>query len=758
MGSSDEPAPFLQNVHARRHERLNGRWHFLMDPYEHGYWTYQGERQREEAYFNDRKPTCGTDRIEYDFDAADTLEVPGDWNSQRDDLLWYEGSIWYRQRFDFRVVPGERVFLYFAAVNYHARVFLNGEELGSHAGGFTPFQFEVTARLRDTDNSLVLLVNNRRRRDGVPALNTDWWNYGGPTRDVLLVRTPETFIRDYFLQLNDAGRLSGYVRLDGTRLRQRIRVAIREARLELVTETDSRGFAAIELPANVRLWSPQRPKLYDVLLTSENDEIRDQIGFRRVQTRGHELLLNGEPVFLRSVALHEQAPLRPARAHSLADARTLLGWACELGANCVRLAHYPHNERIVRLADALGLLVWAEIPVYWNMQWQNPDTLASARDQLSELIARDKNRAAVIIWSLGNETPVGEARNEFMRELIRTARHLDSTRLVSAAVERRYVNPTTLRIDDPLGQELDVIGCNEYIGWYDGLPEKAAAMQWQCAYEKPVFMSEFGADALQGYHGDELTRWTEEYQLNVYEHQLAMLERIPFLCGISPWILMDFRSPRRPLRGILDYYNRKGLLSERGIRKKAFACVRDHYASKMAAAGVIRCSMPPWHDWTAVDRATLVFVFRGAEVLLIQKLRGLGAGKINGPGGRLEPGETAFECATREVQEELCVTPKNLALVGELRFQFLDGHSIHGFVFTADDCEGEPLPTDEAIPQWTNRSAIPYDEMWADDRLWLPYVLEGKRFRGRFLFAGDYMLEHEVVVESSVAELGLSCP
>jgi 8-oxo-dGTP diphosphatase len=143
----------------------------------------------------------------------------------------------------------------------------------------------------------------------------------------------------------------------------------------------------------------------------------------------------------------------------------------------------------------------------------------------------------------------------------------------------------------------------------------------------------------------------------------------------------------------------------------------------------------------------LVFVMRGDQVLLIRKLRGLGAGKINGPGGRLEPGETALDCARREVEEELCVTPLGLQQRGELKFQFVDGHSIHGFVFTASGCLGEPQSTEEAIPIWTNRNAIPYAEMWADDRLWMPLLLEGRYFWGRFLFGGDEMLEHELRIE-----------
>ena len=158
--------------------------------------------------------------------------------------------------------------------------------------------------------------------------------------------------------------------------------------------------------------------------------------------------------------------------------------------------------------------------------------------------------------------------------------------------------------------------------------------------------------------------------------------------------------------------------------------------------------MPPWGSWSPVDRATLVFILRDDELLLIRKLRGLGAGKINGPGGRLEPGETAVACAKREVEEELHVTPLNLTEAGELRFQFVDGHSIHGFVFVANAFIGEPQATDEAIPIWTKRAAIPYQEMWADDVLWLPHLLAGRHFRGRFVFDGDVMLEHEVIVAS----------
>ncbi len=156
----------------------------------------------------------------------------------------------------------------------------------------------------------------------------------------------------------------------------------------------------------------------------------------------------------------------------------------------------------------------------------------------------------------------------------------------------------------------------------------------------------------------------------------------------------------------------------------------------------------PWSTWVPRERATLLFVRRDGAILLIRKKRGLGAGKINGPGGRIDPGETAEACAIREVQEELCVTPTGVQPAGELLFQFIDGYSLHGYVFTASGCEGIPEETDEAAPLWTSEKAIPYQEMWADDRIWLPFMLQGQTFVGRFLFDGDSMLGYDVEVKS----------
>ena len=575
-----QPAGLITNTVGRKTVSLDGEWRTIVDPYETGYYDYRYQPSSN-GYFKDAEPKSRSDLIEYDFDTSETLSVPGDWNSQKERLLFYEGTVWYKKIFDYEKQPNVRVFVYFGAANYLADVYLNGEKIGRHEGGFTPFNFEITKLVRAKNNSLIVKVDNKRRRDAVPTLNTDWWNYGGLTREVKLVEVPDTFVQDYFIQLQKGSRdhISGWVRLNGEKLNQKVTVRIPESRINQTFTANASGYAKISFNAGLSLWSPDEPKLYDVVVEAETDRVQDQIGFRTIEASGQNILLNGKPIFLRGISIHEEAPFRGGRAYSKKDAVTLLGWSKELGCNFVRLAHYPHNETIIREADKLGILVWSEIPVYWTILWDDPGTFRNAQTQLSEMIARDKNRAAVIIWSMANETPLGDSRLTFLRKLIEGTRSLDSTRLISAALERHYLEDgRTQMIDDPLGEYLDVLGVNEYVGWYDGLPEKIDTIEWKTKYDKPLIMSEFGAGALYGKHGDVLTRWSEEYQEDLYRRTVKMLKRIPFVRGTSPWILMDFRSPRRPLPGIQDFRNRKGLISDQGEKKKAFFVLQEYYS------------------------------------------------------------------------------------------------------------------------------------------------------------------------------------
>ena len=587
--AASQTAPLIANTEGRQTISLDGSWHVIVDPYDVGKLDYRARPlKNNNAFFKDYKPQSKSELVEYDFDHSGQLNVPGDWNTQRESLLFYEGTVWYKQTFNYEKSAQERLFLYFGAANYQADVYLNGETLGHHEGGFTPFDFEITDRVHARDNFVVVRVNDSRSKDQVPAITADWWNYGGITRPVRLVRVPQTFIQDYSVQLEKGSthNVKGWVQLNGPKLQQRITVRIPEAGLTKVCQTDSRGRAEISFAANLSLWSPENPRLYKVEIAAETDRVIEDIGFRSIETKSTEILLNGTPVFLRGISVHEESPTHPGRAWSEEDARTLLSWAKELGCNFVRLAHYPHNEAMLRLADQMGLLVWAEVPVYWNIQWENPKTLQNAENQIREMIARDHNRASLIIYSVANETPVSDARNHFLRRLIQDAHASDPTRLVSAALQSQETvrgDRIVLSINDPIASDLDVLGNNEYIGWYVHQPADADRTDWISKYDKPLIMSEFGGDARFGYHGDALTRWSEEYQENLYQHQIAMLKRIPFLRGTTPWILKDFRSPRRTLPGIEDYFNRKGLVTEHGEKKKAFFVLQKFYQEVQSA-------------------------------------------------------------------------------------------------------------------------------------------------------------------------------
>jgi beta-glucuronidase len=574
----------VQNIYGRSHISLNGRWHYIIDPYENGYYDYRHmpfdqSQTGKGGYYDDRQPKDKTDWVEYDFDRAPTMKVPGDWNSQAEKLQLYEGTVWLRQRFEADPKPGRHYVLSFGAVNYEAHVYLNGKKLGMHKGGFTPFQFDVTGKLNKGGNVVVVKADNTRHADEIPTVNTDWWNYGGITRDVLLAELPASYIADYKVQLKkgDASRIEGFVQIGGDNKSQRVTLRIPEAGITTTVQTDANGRAAIAIPSGkLDRWSPEHPKLYAVELSAGEDRVQDRIGFRTIETRGRNILLNGKSVFLRGVSIHDENPLIPGRLRGQGDMRMLLQWAKDMNCNYVRLAHYPHSEEMIRLADEMGLMVWAEVPVYWTISWNNPDTYANASTQLSDLVVRDKNRASVVIWSVGNETPISAPRNAFMGKLVATARSLDDTRLVAAALEiHRKGNDIT--VEDPLAERIDLISFNEYAGWYWASNAEMLNYRFDIKQDKPVMITEFGADALGGYHADADTRWSEEYQDTLYKNQFKMLAGIPGLRGLVPWILVDFRSPRRQHPTFQDGWNRKGLISDDGKKKQAFWTMKNYY-------------------------------------------------------------------------------------------------------------------------------------------------------------------------------------
>jgi beta-glucuronidase len=558
---------------------LNGEWASIVDPFFAGLYSFHHEIKKNGWFLNYKAKPGDAFPTEYDYAKAPKLKVPGDWNTQRESLFYYEGPVWYEKDFSYQPKERTRVFLHVGAANYHSWFWVNGKKICEHEGGYTAFNCDVTSAVQAGANFVVAAVDNTRHEDNVPTLETDWWNYGGLTREVSLIEVPDEFIDQYDLHLErgEGSTIAGWAHVMGAHAGEKVEAEIPElgAKTEATTGEDGRALIHFDVKGLER-WSPETPKLYKVTIVTGQDSIHELMGFRTVEVKGTEILLNGKPVFLRGISIHAEAPYRTGRAYSDKDAETLLGWAKELGCNYVRLAHYPHDETMLRAADRMGLLVWSENPVYWALEFDNPKVLAKAEQQLDEEINTSRNHASIVLWSMANETPNTPERTQFIETLAERARTLDPTRLITAALLVRAQGDTKI-VDDPLGKALDVIGMNEYIGWYEAHPETADVTNWNITYQKPAIMSEFGADAKAGLHGGADERWTEEYQANVFRHQLPMLNKIAQLRGMSPWVLMDFRSPNRPLSGIQDEFNRKGLVSDQGQKKEAFYVLQKAY-------------------------------------------------------------------------------------------------------------------------------------------------------------------------------------
>ena len=564
------------NVSARHCTNLDGKWQIIIDPAGAGDWR---------QVWKERKPEKKTDFFEYSFEGGPSFNVPGDFNSQMTELKYYEGTIWYKKSFDYNSEKNKRIFLHFGSVNYLADVYLNGYLLGKHEGGFTPFQFEITNSVHNGGNSIVVRVNNQRLKDGIPGLGFDWFNYGGITRDVNLVETDNSFISDYFIQLkkHSFNEVQGWVKLNGAHSRQNVEIKIPELKIVYKSKSDDTGLAEVKFSSGFDLWSPENPRLYKIIIQCETDTIVDNIGFRSIEVKGSKILLNGEPVFLKGINIHEENPFRAARAFSESDASILLTWAKELGCNMVRLAHYPHNEYMIRLAEKMGIMVWDEIPVYQQVEFSTPGVSDKMDLMMREMVNRDKNRCGVIVWSLSNETSPSPSRDRALVNLSDKCRQLDSTRLITSVINDQHYNNNAINVWDTLYRHFDIISLNEYLGWYVPWQGRPEDVKWNfVCKDKPIVISEFGGEALYGNNKgpkDEAASWSEEYQEQIFKDQVEMLKAIPDLCGTFPWLLVDYRSPGRMHPVYQNGWNRKGLLSDHGDKKKAWYILKAYYES-----------------------------------------------------------------------------------------------------------------------------------------------------------------------------------
>ena len=622
-------------IDSRQIITLNGEWSYIVDPMNNGL--------PESSFFGgfpkNKTQITGMELIEYNFETAAKIQIPGAWNAADEKLFFYRGPVWLYKKFKYSPKKESLTHLYIEGSNFTTRIFINGSIVGKFEGGYVPFNFEISKHLKDGENILLVQTDNTLNESSVPTQKTDWWPWGGIVGDVYIVETPKQFIRNAYLQLNPENFTQALFKLEMNNkfAGQEISLEIPELQFSNKFITNSSGAITENIKINPQLWSPSNPKLYEVIISSANESIRDEIGFRSIKAQGQKIYLNNTEVRFKGIAMHSEPIGIDGPAFSQEHFKELLLTAKELNINFVRAAHYPYTRHLAKIADQFGLMLWEEVPVYWNIDWDNPETLSIAKNQITRLVQRDQNRASVVVWSVANETPLSESRMKFLHALLSEIELTDSSRLTTAALlsgseeqfrslvlvlalqgaKSKWVDPKekaifksildqanisidrelnfSLSIADPLGESLDLISYNEYFGWYyvtfftdqmmisegtlrELMFEVMPKIKISSIFNKPIHISEFGAGAKYGNHTNKI--WSEEYQAKLYKHQLEMLSNNPQIQGISPWVFKDFRAMLRPLPGIQDFYNRKGLIDENGNKKEAFKVLADFYENK----------------------------------------------------------------------------------------------------------------------------------------------------------------------------------
>ena len=622
-------------IDSRQILNLNGEWSYIVDPMNNGL--------PESSFFGgfpkNKTQKTGMELIEYNFETAAKIQIPGAWNAADEKLFFYRGPVWLYKKFRYSPKKESLTHLYIEGSNFTTKIFINGSIVGKFEGGYVPFNFEISEYLKDGDNILLVQTDNALNESSVPTQKTDWWPWGGIVGDVYIVETPKQFIRNAYLQLNPENFSQAHFNLEmNDRFAgQEIHLEIPELQFSNKFITNSSGAITENIKITPQLWSPSNPKLYEVIISSNNESIKDEIGFRSIKTQGKKIYLNNSEIRFKGIAMHSEPIGIDGPAFSQEHFKELLSTAKELNINFVRAAHYPYTRHLAKIADQFGLMLWEEVPVYWNIDWDNSETLTIAKNQITRLVQRDQNRASVVVWSVANETPLSSSRMKFLHTLLTEIEVTDSSRLTTAALlsgseeqfrslvlvlalqgaKSKWVNPKekaifksildqanisidhelnfSLSIEDPLGESVDLISYNEYFGWYyvtffadeimvsEGtlrqlMFEIMPKINISSTFDKPIHISEFGAGAKYGNHTNKI--WSEEYQAKLYKHQLEMLSNNPQIQGISPWVFKDFRAMLRPLPGIQDFYNRKGLIDESGNKKEAFDVLADFYENK----------------------------------------------------------------------------------------------------------------------------------------------------------------------------------
>lgn len=540
-----------------------------------------------------------------------TVPVPACWNTYAERYDLYEGVAWFVREFEVPELPTQPVArLHFGGVNYLAEVHLNGQLVGTHEGGYTAFALDVSDALREGRNRLAVRVDNRRLKLRLPAL-LGWYNYGGLHREVSLKLTSRAQITGLRVEARPAGA--------GTLGEVGVRVSSggpgRTLALRIVDGADrSLWEARVPIPANrVRLplelaealpWSPESPYLYRcVAQLWDGPELLDEadcrFGVREVSVRGEQILLNGEPRYLRGLCYlydHPRTGMTFDRALVTADLDDLQA----LGVNCLR-SHHPPPEWFLSECDARGLLLWVEAPIYCvageagacGPGLGDASLRALALQMIEEMVERAAGHPSVILWSVGNECGAGHPEAPgFFAACVARVRSLDATRLVGYASLYGDVGC--------LADLADVVGINEYWGWYDRIDSEGrtdestdkgppdlrpleACLQEKSALGKPLLLTEFGADAEPGRRSPAGELWSEDYQAALLEAQLRLAARFPAVCGTFPFLYSDYRDPSKPVNAHWHGLNLKGVVDYHRRRKLAWETLRRFYAQAAPA-------------------------------------------------------------------------------------------------------------------------------------------------------------------------------
>jgi beta-glucuronidase len=514
-----------------------------------------------------------------------SIAVPGSWNEQLEDIRDYMGHVWYEQN---SYVPaswkGQKIFLRVGSANYAAKVWVNGKPIGTHSGGHLPFAFDITNDIVwNGINRITIQVENILKPNRVPvgglppgslfnsnpSANFDFFPYGGLQRPVWIYSVPKSFINDITVKTSLDGTVEIKIKKDGTAKQAKAVIAGDGKSYEAVCNfTGDEGTATIKV-SNPHLWDTRDPYLYNLSVSLNDgkkttDKYNLPVGIRTVGVNNNQILLNGKPVFLKGFGKHEDFPVfgKGTAYPVIVKDYTLLKW---VGANSYRTSHYPYDEEYMDMADREGILIIDETPAVGLYFDNNLDMVNERKEvckqQINELIARDKNHPSVIMWNLANEpfaakmdfslskkAPSDEVSLNFFKELFKTAKDADDTRLTSIVGVQG--GP-----DEWLGLS-DVICINRYYAWYTlqgKIAEGAESLSKELddlhkQFNKPVLVTEFGADTYPGMHADQPEMFTEEYQKEFIKAYLDVADTKPFVCGMHIWAFTDFKTGQGVIR------------------------------------------------------------------------------------------------------------------------------------------------------------------------------------------------------------------